>query len=72
MVKFPGRREHDGTGSFIEELQWFTVLFQVSVVKEVEFGKSAVFPKISGVDEAYIGLLPGNEFIKLVTRDDGT
>ena len=42
-----------------------------SVVKEVEFGKAAVFPKIDGVDEAYIGLLPGNEFIKLVSTDDG-
>ena len=42
-----------------------------SVVKEVEFGKVAVFPKIDGVDEAYIGLLQGNEFIKLVSTDDG-
>ena len=42
-----------------------------SVVKEVEFGRAAVFPKIEGVDEAYIGLLPGNEFIKLVSTDDG-
>ena len=42
-----------------------------SVVKEVEFGKAAVFPKIDGVDEAYIGLLQGNEFINLVSTDDG-
>ncbi len=43
-----------------------------SVVKDVEFGNPAVFPNIAGVDEAYIGLLPGNEFIKLVTTEDGT
>ena len=42
-----------------------------SVVKEVEFGRATVFPKIDGVDEAYIGLLPGNDLIELVSRDDG-
>ena len=41
-----------------------------SVVKEVEFGKAAVFPKIDGVDQAYIGLLPGDEFVKLISTDD--
>ncbi len=41
------------------------------VVKQVEFSKATVFPRIDGVDDAYIGLLPGNEFIKMVTTDDG-
>lgn len=41
------------------------------VVKEVEFSKTAVFPKIDGVDEAYIGLLSGDEFINLVSTSDG-
>ena len=41
------------------------------IVKDVEFSRTAVFPRIEGVDEAYIGLLPGNEFIKLVSTDDG-
>ena len=41
------------------------------VVKDVEFSKTAVFPRIDGVDDAYIGLLPGDEFIKLVCTDDG-
>ena len=41
------------------------------VVKEVEFGKAAVFPKIAGVDQAYIGLLPATEFVELVSTDDG-
>ena len=42
-----------------------------AVVKDVEFSKAAVFPRIDGVDDAYIGLLPGDEFIKLVSTDDG-
>ena len=41
------------------------------VVKDVEISKTAVFPRIDEVDDAYIGLLPGNEFIKLVSTDDG-
>ena len=41
------------------------------VVKDVEFSKTAVFPRIDGVDDAYIGLLPGDEFIKMVSTDDG-
>ena len=42
-----------------------------AVVKRVELSRSAVFPRINGVDQAYIGLLPGNEFISLVSTDDG-
>ena len=41
------------------------------VSRTVELSKTAVFPNIEGVDQAYIGLLPGNEFIKLVSREDG-
>lgn len=41
------------------------------VVKDVEFSKTAVFPRIAGVDDAYIGLLAGDEFIKMVSTDDG-
>jgi hypothetical protein len=40
------------------------------VVKEVEFSKIAVFPRIDGVQEAYIGLLPGDQFIRLVTTEE--
>ena len=42
-----------------------------AVMVNVEFSKTAVFPRISGVDDAYIGLLPGDEFIGLVSTDDG-
>ena len=41
------------------------------VERVVEFTNPAVFPRIDGVDDAYIGLLPGDEFIKLVSTDDG-
>ena len=40
------------------------------VNKIIEFSKTAVFPVIEGVDEAYIGLLSGDEFIKLVSTND--
>ena len=46
-------------------------LLDRSVVKTIEFGKNAAFPAIDGVHEAYIGLLPGDEFIKLVSTDEG-
>ena len=42
-----------------------------SVVKEVEFIRTAAFPRIDRVGEAYIGLLPGDQFINLVSTDDG-
>ena len=41
------------------------------IVKEVEFSRTAAFPRIDGVKEAYIGLLSGNEFINLVSTTDG-
>ncbi|MCY4580042.1 MAG: AIPR family protein [Chloroflexi bacterium] len=42
-----------------------------AVVKRVELSRAAVFPRIEGVDEAYIGLLSGDQFIQLVTTNDG-
>lgn len=42
------------------------------ITREVEFSRLAVFPRISGVQEAYTGLLSGEEFIRLVTTDDGS
>ena len=41
------------------------------VVKEIEFNRTAVFPRIDGVDDAYIGLLSGDAFISLVSTEDG-
>lgn len=44
---------------------------QRGVTREVELAKVTTFPRIDGVDQAYIGLLPGDEFIRLIVRDDG-
>lgn len=44
---------------------------QRSIVKQIEISKTTVFPRISGVDEAYVGLIPGNAFIDLVSTNDG-
>ena len=41
------------------------------VVRTVELNRTAVFPRIDGVDDAYVGLLPGDEFLKLVSTTDG-
>ena len=38
-----------------------------SVVRDVELSRTAVFPRIDGVEDAYIGLLPGDEFLGLVS-----
>ena len=42
------------------------------VTREIELQRSTAFPKIAGVDQAYLGLLRGDEFIKLVARDEYT
>ncbi len=42
-----------------------------SVDRHIELSKTAVFPQIDGVEDAYIGLMPGDEFIKLVSNDEG-
>ena len=41
------------------------------VEKSVEISRTAVFPQIGGVKEAYMGLLSGDQFIKLISTDDG-
>jgi cold shock CspA family protein len=41
------------------------------VTREVELSKTAVFPSIDGVGEAYLGLMPGHEFLRLITNEDG-
>ena len=41
------------------------------VVREVEFDKTAAFPRIAEVAEAYIGLMRGDEFINLISTTDG-
>ena len=83
----PSKRFADGQHQ-LEELNIFSNVRRVAVgatllkkiyrdlergvVKEVEFGKAAVFPKIAGVDEAYIGLLPGTELSSWYQRTTET
>ncbi|WP_136483606.1 AIPR family protein [Vibrio sp. H11] len=42
------------------------------VTREVRLDKTATFPSIGGVDEAYLGLLSGHEYINLISTDDGS
>ena len=41
------------------------------IVKDIELSRAVAFPRIERVNEAYVGLLPGTEFIKLVSTDTG-
>ncbi len=53
-----------------ESLKTIYRAIERGVVKEIEFSRAATFPRLSGVDDAYIGLLPGREFIKLISNDN--
>ncbi len=41
------------------------------VEKEVLFEKHTILPKIGKVEEAYLGILPSAEFLKLITDEEG-
>ena len=41
------------------------------VEKEVNFEKHTILPKIDKVEEAYLGILPSTEFLKLITDEEG-
>lgn len=41
------------------------------VVREVTFDKHTILPGMADVEEAYIGILPGSEYIKLISDSDG-
>src|SRR5690606_4880081 len=42
-----------------------------SVSREFDFAQKTVVPTIAGVTEAYVGLLPATEFLRLVEDEDG-
>lgn len=54
-----------------EYLKNVNVELERAVEKTVEISRIAVFPQIGGVEEAYIGLLSGDQFIELVSTEDG-
>lgn len=41
------------------------------VTCEIDFEKNTVIPSMTGVSEAYLGLLPCKEFLRLIVDDDG-
>lgn len=41
------------------------------VVKEIAFEKHTILPRIDGVQEAYIGVLPAKEYLKLICDENG-
>jgi hypothetical protein len=41
-----------------------------SISREFEFSQKTVVPEIEGVSEAYVGLLPAGEFLRLIQGDD--
>jgi cold shock CspA family protein len=41
------------------------------VVREIAFEKHTILPQIGGVKEAYIGIVPCTEYLKLICSDDG-
>ena len=40
-----------------------------SISRSIEFEKHTILPQISDVDEAFIGMLPASEFLKLICND---
>jgi cold shock CspA family protein len=41
------------------------------IIRQVEFDRCTTLPSIDGVTEAYIGIMPGTEYIKLICDDEG-
>lgn len=44
---------------------------RLKVVREIDFERHTILPKIGTITEAYIGILPCSEYIKLICDDDG-
>ncbi len=41
------------------------------IVREINFEKHTILPRIEGVTEAYLGIVPCHEFMRLLCDDDG-
>jgi hypothetical protein len=44
---------------------------QNAISREFLFSRQSVLPDIPGVERAYLGILPGSQFLKIVTDDSG-
>jgi cold shock CspA family protein len=42
------------------------------VEREIVFDKHTILPQIAGVEEAYIGIVPSTEYVKLICDDDAS
>jgi hypothetical protein len=42
------------------------------IEREIVFDKHTILPQIAGVEEAYIGIVPCTEYVKLICDDDGS
>ena len=42
------------------------------IVREFAFEKHTILPQIAGVQEAYIGIVPCQEYLKLICDDEGS
>lgn len=54
-----------------DDIQRLTRESQNAISTEIQFSKRVVIPEMNGVEEAYLGVLPATEFLKLVQSDTG-
>jgi hypothetical protein len=52
-----------------DEIQSLYQFINNKISKEIVFPKKIALPEVSGVQEAYIGILPALEYLKLITDD---
>lgn len=56
------------------DADWLQRLYRESqnaLATEIVFAQRTVIPEIPGVEQAYLGLLPASEFLKIVENDNG-
>lgn len=54
-----------------EKLKTYYRSIKHKVVRELHFDKHTIFPQIGGVSEAYIGLVSAQDYVNLISDDDG-
>jgi len=54
----------------LEKIKHYYRSLKNKIVREVDFERNIVLPKIDGIQESFIGILPCKEYLKLITDDD--
>jgi len=54
-----------------EKLKSYFRALKHQIVRQITFEKFAVLPRMQNVDQAYIGVLPASEYLKLIVDADG-